>query len=246
MKQLLVLLLVLVAIPAPADAASAPDRLGTEAEVLDIGPDVAALALDVSADTLPGTIAPGTTAPGVDGSARIVSAEGPEARGSTEPDAPGAGGLLGLIGSVLAMAALGTVINLRTTDANGNRQSHRLDSEADDFGERMEDYRLAVEDEARRPLQTNLSAAETARDSYRDMVIDEIVRVETLAHTDKDGKLSEDFKAEDERAFLETLTPEKLELHFKKARTKTVDLSPQSSSEEPTADEAAFGHVTVH
>lgn len=159
---------------------------------------------------------------------------------------PGAGGLLGLLGSVLAFAGLGTVINLRTTDGHGRPKRVQLDSEADDFSARLDDHLEDVRDEARRPLQTDLSAAEADRDAYRDAMIDEILRVETLAHTGKDGTVSADFKADDEREFYESLTPKKLALHFKKAREKTVDLTPQTSGAEPALEDDAFGHVTVN
>ncbi|MEO1633190.1 MAG: hypothetical protein AAFU38_20680, partial [Bacteroidota bacterium] len=112
--------------------------------------------------------------------------------------------LIGLMG----LAGLGIVVQLSAKDKEGDRQRFRLDTDSEQFGENLEDYVEAKQDEVTRPLQASLTAMTEARDAYRDMVIGEIVRVETLRHAaETEGQTDATaFDAETHTAFLSTLT----------------------------------------
>ncbi|MEM8599292.1 MAG: hypothetical protein AAGF99_05180 [Bacteroidota bacterium] len=159
--------------------------------------------------------------------------------------------LLGLV----SLLGVGLVVQLSARDREGNRQRFRLDSDSEQFAENLEDYVEAKQDEVRRPLQAQLTAMTEARDVIRDMVIGEIVRVESLRHgelVDK-GEAKGDFDAEEHTAYLTTLTPDMLKLHYKRAASANVTVTQKTSGEGPgneaqlgadTGDEIPFGTVT--
>ena len=154
---------------------------------------------------------------------------------------------------VVGLGALATGITLRLSaqkygdDGTATNQRFKLDTDAEDFADQMQDYAEAKVEEGAAPVRVELASAEADRDAYRDAIVDEILRVQTLAHTDSEGNLSGDFNAEDERTYLNSLTPKTLALHAKKAREKTVSLKAQTSGEPPVAEgeDAAFGNVSV-
>ena len=114
------------------------------------------------------------------------------------------------------------------------------------FGEQLDDYIEAVRDEAAAPLRAELTASQEQATALRDVLIGEVLRVAKLTADDP-----EKFDLEAEKAFLETLRPDQLKLHFERARAQKVQLKANTSAGdapegEKAAEDAAFGNVSVH
>ncbi|MEM8558369.1 MAG: hypothetical protein AAGG50_11155 [Bacteroidota bacterium] len=124
---------------------------------------------------------------------------------------------------------------LRFSAADGSTQSVHLNTESDNFEPELHRALDLARDEATRPLQAQLTAATEAREAFRDMVIGEIVRVETFRHAAlvEAGDAEGDFDAEDHTAFLATLPPAKLKLHYQRAASANVTVTQKTSGEGP-------------
>lgn len=169
-------------------------------------------------------------------------------QGSEPESAPQGGSLFGIIGTVLTAAGFGAVISLKTRNEDGTRRTHVVDTDKDDYGDKLEDFREAVEDEATRPLRAELSAAQKERDEYRDSMVGETVRLLQLSHAAQhgDGDDAPEFDAEKETSFLESLPAEKLSLHFEKARDGAQNVVVEQKTEtalKDAADDDGFGKV---
>lgn len=174
------------------------------------------------------------------------------------PDAAAATAAGGAVVSPLAGIALvagaGIVVRLsaKRHAADGTAtapERFSLDSDADNYAEQLEAYGEAKVEEGAAPIRSELAATVNERDAYRDMAIDEVVRVRQAEHVQlaSSGQAEGEFDAAGERAFLESLTPDRLKLHFQRARQTKVSLTPQTSGEAPPAEgaEAAYGNVTT-
>ena len=168
----------------------------------------------------------------------------PDAAAAT---AQAADALVGVGGLVVAGLGAGIVVQLRAQrfDEKGDRaapQDFRLDSEAENFGAELAAYGDAKAEEGAAPVRAELAATAAERDDFRTIAIDEVLRVQQLSHEGDD-----EFDADEERAYLESLPAKTLKLHFKKAREKGVSLTTQTSGEEPAdkTEDAAYGNVTV-
>ena len=161
--------------------------------------------------------------------------------------------------AVIGLGALAAGATLRLSaqefdkDGNATHKRFKLDTEAEDFADQMQDYGDAKVEEGAAPVRAELAAAQTDRDAYRDAIVDEILRVNQLAHTDTDAEGKSTFDAESERLYLNSLPPKTLAIHAKKAREKSVSLKPQTSGDQPApiagapeGDDAAFGNVSVN
>lgn len=154
--------------------------------------------------------------------------------------------------SLVGLGAAGIVVRLsaKKYDEKGETRTERfnLDSDSDQYAEQLETFGEAKLDEGAAPLRLELSATEKSRDEYRDLVIGEVLRVQKLSAAEPDK-----FDVETEKAYLETLRPDQLKLHFDKARTAAAELKlkPSTSNEDPAAatpegDDKAFGNVTAN
>ena len=155
----------------------------------------------------------------------------------------------GVVGAGALAAGITLRLSARKYSDDGTATSERfkLDTDSEDFADQMQDFAEAKVEEGAAPVRVELASAQADRDAYRDAIVDEILRVQTLANTDSEGTLSADFDADSEREYLNSLPPKTLALHAKKAREKTVSLKAQTSGEQPAAeaDDSAYGHVTV-
>ena len=147
----------------------------------------------------------------------------------------------------LALAGLGAgiVVHLsakkHAVDGTVTTDRYKLDSDADDYATNLEAFGEAKQAEGAAPVRAQLAAAHTERDAYRATLVDEILRVEQLGHTGDEA-----FDLEGERAYYESLRPDVLALHYKKARAKNLSVKAQTSGEEPGDKVEAYGHVTVN
>lgn len=164
------------------------------------------------------------------------------------PDTPArpAGALLRSLLALVGLVGVGISVQLaaKKYDDKGveTTEGFRLDSESETYAVDLHRFSEAKVEEGAGRVRVELAAAETARDDFRAIAVDEILRVQQLSHTGDD-----EFDADEERAYLESLPAKTLKLHFKKAREKTLSLKQQTSGEEPgdQTEDAAFGHVTV-
>lgn len=138
----------------------------------------------------------------------------------------------------------GIVVQLRAKqhadDGTTTTVPFRLDSDGDDYATQLEAFGDAKMAEGAGPVRAELAAAAADRDAFQALAVDEILRVNQL-------NAPEDYDADEDRLFLESLPAKTLAVHFKRAREKGVRLAPQTSAEGPPAEgaELAYGTVTV-
>lgn len=158
---------------------------------------------------------------------------------------------LGTLLTIAGLGAAGIVVRLsaKKYDGEGESRTERfsLDSDSDQFAEQLEDFGEAKREEGAAPLRLELSATEKTSHEYRDILVGEVLRVQKLSAEDP-----EKFDVETERAYLETLRPDQLKLHFDKARQAAQELKLKASTsnedpaDAPTEEVAAFGNVAVN